>query len=158
EGIAFCVPGHELGALLEKVQHQTQADREKQTAFFNAQAAFRRMARAGTIYKIGIGDIKLTWLSAVKKFGNAVPQDFTGARSAFEGDLVRLNYRGALQMTDIDKQMSRLGTDPLLSEATRQKLAELWNTYEALQADYLNGTLNGNIQSYNTYNSKCQKY
>jgi hypothetical protein len=46
------------------------------------------------------------------------------------------NREHFLDVSDITAALSRAGTDPLLDDASRQKIAELWKAHEALRADF----------------------
>jgi S1-C subfamily serine protease len=153
EGLAFCIPVDDLQKGLQAVDKQTVPEKKTQKSRYNAQVAFRRTYWASDLYLSGTDLIRKQWADALAKFGNVVPEDLRNAQKLFFASLKLKKLDRFLLMDDVYALVNELGTDELLTEETRQKLAELRNNYEAIK-DLFNNPGN-NLK---TYFDRCKQH
>jgi S1-C subfamily serine protease len=153
EAMAFSIPVGDLEKALEKVKGLSAEGRAQATASHNARVVFRRTSRAGLLYRVGVNALDVRWTQAVKQFGNVQPAELDDARQRFLAEVKSKNLLHVLMMDDVKSAVTRVGTDTALSETTRQRLAELWNAYEAIVSDF--GTRGGD---YNAFRASAARY
>jgi serine protease Do len=148
EGLAFSIPVVEVRKLRDRVGTVTQNEIDLTQANHRARVCYRSIAMLGAAYKSGMQ----LYVSAMK---TALDQQATAdaglsaVQDKVQSKLQAMNHAllGALR-----GEIPRVGSDPLLPEATRQKLLEFWSNYLEMKSyvDDPRGT-------YLTYQAKCDE-
>jgi S1-C subfamily serine protease len=135
ERISFCIPVSEVHTALAKVAKESPQDHDKTTSRFNARVALRRINWSAIISDEGTIWVEKGWQDAITRKQSAN----VAIRNQQQQFMKTLNPfpRMVWDTKDISGHIAKIGTDPLLPEATRDDLAALWQNHEAMRTSFM---------------------
>jgi S1-C subfamily serine protease len=152
EGIALAVPVDELVNAAEAAVRISAHEKDLLTSQFNARTVFLRAAKAASVFGDGTHYLEKPWQDALQRSGNVQSSDLTASRNQFLSLVKNRNQEYLLELRDVEKAMTTVGTDPNLTETTRQRIADLWQVCDAFRLDFF--TPVGNLIQ---YQDRCEK-